>query len=147
MIPIIIYYIKMYSSVFERSQINRLFSGRDHIWNEFLNDYFNRDETHILFGSDLSRHDIIISEISYKTSDVHNTFFDIMNYYGLTFVIIFFCWYLFASGFLKNKKSFVILSAYFPILITSAIFKYPFAFHSSLLLLMLPIYFSNIKRS
>ena len=144
-ITVIIYFSRIASSIFERSQGNNLFSGRDHIWNAFFNDYFNRDEMHILFGSDLSRHEITINEISYLTSDVHNTFFDIMNYYGLAPLIIFVCWYLFSSGFFNTKKSFVILAAYFPILMLSAVFKYPFAFYSSLLLLMLPIYFSNIR--
>jgi multisubunit Na+/H+ antiporter MnhF subunit len=146
-ITVIIYFSRIASSIFERSLGNNLFSGRDHIWNEFFNDYFNRDEIHILFGSDLSRHEITINEISYLTSDVHNTFFDIMNYYGLVPTIIFVCWYLFSSGFFNTKKSFVILAAYFPILMLSAVFKYPFAFYSSLLLLLLPIYFSNIRHS
>ena len=144
-ITVIIYFSRIADSIFERSLGNNLFSGRDHIWNAFFNDYFNRDEIHILFGSDLSRHEIAINEISYLTSDVHNTFFDIMNYYGLVPTIIFVYWYLFSSGFFNTKKSFVILAAYFPILMLSAVFKYPFAFYSSLLLLLLPIYFSNIR--
>jgi len=139
------YFSGIQQSVFERSLGNKSFSGRDYIWNAFLNDYFNRDETSILFGSDLSRHEIIIHEINYTTSDVHNTFFDVMNYYGIVPVFIFICWYLFSSGFFITKKSFVILAAYFPVLILTAVFKYPFAFYSSLLLLLLPIYFSNSR--
>ncbi len=141
----ILYFSEIKLSFFERT-LNNLFSGRDYIWNAFLNDYFNRDETSIFFGSDLSRHEIIINEINYTTSDVHNTFFDVMNYYGMVPVFIFSCWYLFSSGFFLAKKSFVILAAYFPVLIFTAVFKYPFAFYSSLLLLLLPIYFSNSRR-
>lgn len=140
-------YTGIFKSIYERSQPSKLFSGRDQIWSQFLQDYFNRDEVSILFGFDLSRHEIIVNEISYQTSDVHNTFFDIMNYYGLITVIILSFWYLFSSGFFKTKKSFVILVAYLPILVTTSIFKYPLAFYSSLLILMLPIYFSNAKQT
>ena len=100
-----------------------------------------------LFGSDLSRHLITVSKISYETSDVHNTFLDILNYYGLVFLLLFLFWYIFSSGFFRSKKSFTILVSYFPVLMLSAVFKFPFAFYSSLLILLLPIYFNNIRHS
>ncbi len=146
-ISAIIYFSGIADPILERSLGDKIYSGREHIWYAFFNDFFNRGEMQILFGSDLSRHEISIFEISYLTSDVHNTFLDILNYYGLAPLTIFLFWYIFSSGFFRSKKSFTILVSYFPVLMLSAVFKYPFAFYSSLLILLLPIYFSNIQHS
>ena len=144
---VIIYLSGIADEIFERSLGDRLFSGRESIWEAFFNNIFSRGDGQILFGSDLSRHLITVSKISYETSDVHNTFLDILNYYGLVFLLLFLFWYIFSSGFFRSKKSFTILVSYFPVLMLSAVFKFPFAFYSSLLILLLPIYFNNIRHS
>ena len=125
---------------------NRVSSGRVEIWLEFIKVYFNRDILEIMFGSDLSRNEISIPSMNYLTSDVHNTYFDIMNYYGLAGVIGFIIWYIFSSGILISKQSLLIFTVFFPVTMLSSVFKYPFIFYTSLTLLFLPIYLSRNTR-
>jgi len=99
-----------------------------------------------MFGSDLSRNEISIPSMNYLTSDVHNTYFDIMNYYGLAGVIGFIIWYIFSSGILISKQSLLIFTVFFPVTMFSSVFKYPFIFYTSLTLLFLPIYLSRNTR-
>ena len=94
---IFIYFSGLFSEIFERSIGSRLLTGRDAIWDAFFRDFYTRNDISILFGSDLSRHLILAPSISYSTSDVHNTFLDILNYYGLFFLFFFFFWYIFVS--------------------------------------------------
>ena len=143
----IIYFSGIADVIFERSLGDSLTTGRNYIWAAFFDDFFSRSVSVVLFGSDLSRHEITMDEISYLTSDVHNTFLDILNYYGLVPLTIFSFWYSFSSRFYRSKKALIILVSYFPILMLSAVFKYPFAFYSSLLILLLPIYFGNVMYS
>jgi hypothetical protein len=133
--------------IIQRSVGSSFYSGRDALWFSFINEFFSRNEWHQIFGTDLSRNLVIATEISYETSDVHNTILDIMNYYGLLPLLIIIIWYIFSSGFWRSKKSFTILLAYFPVLMLSSVFKFPLAFYSSLLFLLLPIYFSNNFKS
>jgi hypothetical protein len=137
------YFSGIAHQIFERSLGNRLFSGRDSIWSSFFSDFIARNDSAILVGSDLSRHLFHIPEIIYVTSDVHNTFFDIANYYGLSFLLLFTLWYIFSSGLLRSKISFLIIASYLPVLLLSSVFKFPFAFYSSVLILILPIYLCN----
>ena len=141
-----IWYLRLDEYMINRFSENRASSGRVEIWLEFIKVYFNRDILEIMFGSDLSRNEISIPSMNYLTSDVHNTYFDIMNYYGLAGVIGFIIWYIFSSGILISKQSLLIFTVFFPVTMFSSVFKYPFIFYTSLTLLFLPIYLSRNTR-
>tara|TARA_B100000242_G_scaffold291202_1_gene264081 strand:- start:13020 stop:14057 length:1038 start_codon:yes stop_codon:yes gene_type:complete len=127
--------------------LSKISSGRYDLWVAFLNDFSQRDVLDFWFSTDLSRREVVVPEMNYETSDVHNTFFDIMNYFGLFGLILVVLFYLISTRCFNSNISLIVFLSYLPVLFLSCAFKYPGTFYVSLLFLMLPIYFSSAGRS
>ena len=120
-------------------------SGRSEIWQAFFVDFSDRSPLAKLFGENFSRQIIEIPAMGYQTSDVHNHFLDIVNYFGMAMPTLFWLWYF---GFITTSSKLtrthlapaLTFFIFLPLFMTSSTFKFGTGIYTSVLMMLLPLY-------
>lgn len=122
-----------------------LLSSRDLIWEKFIYQILSFDLTRLFFGNDFSLHSYSIDIISYDTSDAHNQFLDIINYFGLfglSYFILYFLLLTCNNYWWRNLFITLIIS---PIYLTSTTTKLVYMIFYSLSILLILNFSENDK--